>query len=79
MKRNKKSERLNKSEELYNICSRVQRSDAEKRRHQRRLFLMMITKLQTVDVGFEHESQKMIALTSLHSESWAQNTTVIYI
>jgi hypothetical protein len=78
MKWDKKSERLNKSEELYNICSRMQRNDVEKRRHQRKLFLIMITKLRTVDAGFEHKSQKMIALTNLHSESWAQNKTMIY-
>jgi hypothetical protein len=51
MRRNKKSERLNKSEELYNICSRAESNDVEKRRYQRKLFLVMITELQTVTQG----------------------------
>lgn len=37
---------------------------------------MTITNLQAMNGGFEQESQKMIALTSRRSESWAQNKTV---
>ena len=38
-----------------------------------------MTNLQMMDGGFERESQKMIALTSRHSESWAQNKTATYV
>jgi len=35
--------------------------------------------LQTMNGGFKRESQTMIALTGRHSESWAQNKTVMYV
>jgi hypothetical protein len=74
MKQSRKSKKLSKSEESYNVYYQAQRNDVGKRHHLRRSTPRTIEDLQTMNEGFERERQKMTALINRLSQNCGQKT-----